>query len=104
MTSSFSERIKNIILQIPIGRVATYGQIAAFAGNPRASRQVAWILHSCTKKDNLPWHRVINSKGRISLPHSGGYELQKKLLELEGIIFRKDDSIDLNIFLCKAFK
>lgn len=104
MTSSFSERIKHIILQIPIGRVATYGQIAAFAGNPRASRQVAWILHSCTKKDNLPWHRVINSKGRISLPRSGGYELQKKLLELEGIIFRKDDSIDLNIFLYKAFQ
>jgi methylated-DNA-protein-cysteine methyltransferase-like protein len=104
MTSSISERIKQIILQIPKGKVATYGQIAVLAGNPRAARQVSWILHSCSKKDNLPWHRVINSKGYISLPHSRGYELQKKLLELEGIIFRKDDSIDLNIFLYKAFR
>jgi methylated-DNA-protein-cysteine methyltransferase-like protein len=104
MTSSFSERIKQIILQIPKGKVATYGQIAFLAGNPRAARQVSWILHSCSKKDNLPWHRVINSKGYISLPPSRGYELQKKLLELEGIIFRKDDSIDLNIFLYKAFQ
>ena len=104
MTSSFSERIKQIIVQIPIGKVATYGQIAAVAGNPRAARQVSWILHSCTKKDNLPWHRVINSKGCISLPRFGGYEIQKKLLELEGVSFREDDSIDLNIFLYREFK
>ncbi|MFX1494230.1 MAG: MGMT family protein, partial [Promethearchaeota archaeon] len=63
MPISFSQNIRELIKQIPYGRIATYGQIAAFAGNPRAARQVAWILHSCSKKDNLPWHRVINSKG-----------------------------------------
>ncbi len=99
MNDSFSERIKQLIKQIPSGKVATYGQIAAYAGNPRAARQVAWILHSCSRKDNLPWHRVINSKGRISLPYDGGYEVQKKLLELEGIVFNEDDFIDLNIYI-----
>ncbi len=99
MIDTFSERIKQLIKQIPSGKVATYGQIAAYAGNPRAARQVAWILHSCSRKDNLPWHRVINSKGGISLPYDGGYEVQKKLLELEGIVFNEDDFIDLDIYI-----
>ena len=102
MNETFSERIKQLIKQIPSGKVATYGQIAARAGNPRAARQVAWILHSCSKKDNLPWHRVINSKGRISLPYDGGYQMQKKLLELEGIVFNEDDIIDLEIYICRV--
>ncbi len=101
MTISFSQNVKKLIKQIPYGRVATYGQIAAHAGNPRAARQVAWILHSCSRKDNLPWHRVINSKGRISLPHGGGYETQKKLLEIEGIVFKENNSINLNIYQWK---
>ncbi len=95
---SFSQNVKSLIKQIPYGKVATYGQIAAYSGNPRAARQVAWILHSCSRKDNLPWHRVINSKGCISLPHRGGYETQKKLLEIEGIIFKKNNSINLKIY------
>ena len=97
--NKFSHRVKRLIKAIPYGKVATYGQIASLAGNSRASRQVAWILHSCSEKDGLPWHRVINSKGRISLPHQGGYETQKKLLELEGIAFRENGSIDLDTFL-----
>jgi methylated-DNA-protein-cysteine methyltransferase-like protein len=95
MGSSFSENAREIIKQIPHGKVATYGQIAASAGNPRAARQVAWILHSSSKKYNLPWHRVINSKGYISLPRFGGYELQKQLLLNEGIEFKENDLIDL---------
>ena len=94
-----SHRVKRLIKEIPHGKVATYGQIASHAGNSRAARQVAWILHSCSEKDGLPWHRVINSKGRISLPPQGGYELQKKLLELEGISFKENGSIDLDRFL-----
>ncbi|MFX0147601.1 MAG: MGMT family protein, partial [Candidatus Hodarchaeota archaeon] len=85
MIESFSQQVKQLIKQIPFGKVATYGQIATLAGNPRGARQVSWILHSSSKKDNLPWHRVINSKGGISLPIGGGYETQKRLLELEGI-------------------
>ncbi|MHA1254651.1 MAG: MGMT family protein [Promethearchaeota archaeon] len=99
MKQSFTERLKALIKQIPIGKVATYGQIALYAGNPRASRQVAWVLHSSSRKDNLPWHRVINSKGRISLPKGRGYELQKKLLENEGVVFDEDDFIDLDEYI-----
>ncbi|MFX1284206.1 MAG: MGMT family protein [Promethearchaeota archaeon] len=104
MNSSFSQRVKDIIKKIPTGKVATYGQIATYAGNPRASRQVAWILHSSSQKDNLPWHRVINSKGRISLPHNGGYEIQKELLEKEGIVFSVNDKIDFNLYLWQIFE
>ena len=83
--SSFSQRIKDIIKKIPRGKVATYGQIATMAGNPRAARQVVRILHSSSRKDRLPWHRVINSKGRISLKPGFGYETQKSLLLKERI-------------------
>lgn len=100
MDNSFFERVKKLIKQIPNGKVATYGQIAVYAGNPRAARQVAWILHSSSRKYNLPWHRVINSRGCISLPPHRGYKIQKRLLEQEGIIFQEDGSIDLNIYRC----
>lgn len=103
MTSPFSQRVKDIIKKIPTGKVATYGQIATYAGNPRASRQVAWILHSSSRKDSLPWHRVINSKGFISLPHNGGYETQKELLETEGVVFDKNDRINFERYLWKIF-
>lgn len=99
MNQSLTERIKQLIKHIPAGKVATYGQIAIYAGNPRASRQVSWILHSSSRKDNLPWHRVINSKGRISLPKERGYDLQKKLLETEGVVFKENDFIDLDKYI-----
>jgi methylated-DNA-protein-cysteine methyltransferase-like protein len=104
MNESFSQNVKNIIKKIPKGKVATYGQIATYSGNPRASRQVAWILHSSSRKDNLPWHRVVNSKGRISLPHNGGYETQKGLLEKEGIVFSTNDRINFDIYLWKIIE
>ena len=99
MKQSFTEKLMALIKRIPTGKVATYGQIALYAGNPRASRQVAWVLHSSSRKDNLPWHRVINSKGRISLPKDRGYDLQKKLLENEGVVFDEDGFIDLDEYI-----
>jgi len=99
MHRTFYLRTIDIIKRIPKGKVATYGQIAAFAGNYRAARQVAYVLHSSSRKENLPWHRVVNSKGSISLKSSSGYEVQKKFLKKEGIIFKKDDCIDLKRFL-----
>ena len=96
---SFSQRVKDIVKKIPRGKVATYGQIAAYAGNPRAARQVVWILHSSSRKDRLPWHRVINRKGRISLKPNYGYEIQKELLWKEGIKFDKNDTIDFDRYL-----
>jgi len=95
----FQKQVIRIIKKIPRGKVATYGQIAAVAGNPRAARQVVRALHTSSEKENLPWHRVINSKGQISLKPGYGYELQKALLEDEGIAFDERDTIDLNRFL-----
>ena len=99
MMNQFTIDVKKLILQIPAGRVATYGQIAAQAGNPRAARQVARILHACARKDGLPWHRVVNQHGRISLRQSQGYEIQQTLLELEGVVFSENNRIDLERFI-----
>ena len=96
---SFTQRGKDILKKIPQGKVATYGQIAALAGNPRAVRQVVWTLHSSTEKDKLPWHRVVNSKGQISLKPNYGYEIQKELLRKEGVKFDKNDTIDFDRYL-----
>lgn len=99
MCKSFYQRVIDVIKIIPEGKVSTYGQIASYAGNSRAARQVSYILHSSSRKENLPWHRVVNSKGRISLKPNHGYELQKRLLEREGIEFNEDDCINLKHFL-----
>jgi methylated-DNA-protein-cysteine methyltransferase-like protein len=96
---SFADRVKRLIAAIPGGRVATYGQIAACAGNHRASRQVAWLLHSSSRKDNLPWHRVINSLGGISLPVGGGFEEQRTALEAEGVAVDQKGRVDLKKYL-----
>lgn len=82
-----------------MGKVLTYGRIAKIAGNPRAARQVSWILNSSTQKYNLPWHRVINSKGLIALKSIDDKEYQKGLLESEGIEISKNFKIDLKIYL-----
>jgi methylated-DNA-protein-cysteine methyltransferase-like protein len=98
-TETFTQRVIKAIKTVPRGKVATYGLIALVAGNPRGSRQVAWILHSVTEKEKLPWHRLINRQGKISLPKGAGYEMQKELLVEEGIAFDRDDRIDLDRFL-----
>jgi len=96
---SFTIRVIEAIRTIPPGRVATYGQIAGMAGNLRAARQVARILHACSHTQGLPWHRVVNREGRIALAASRGYEDQKRLLETEGVRFDGTGRIDLERFL-----
>jgi methylated-DNA-protein-cysteine methyltransferase-like protein len=96
--ATFFRRVVDVIKKIPAGKVATYGQIAALAGNSRAARQVAWVLHSASDKEKLPWQRVINSQGGISLPRYGGYELQRALLVKEGVKFDVADRVDLARF------
>jgi methylated-DNA-protein-cysteine methyltransferase related protein len=96
---SFTDTVKRIILEIPSGSVTTYGMIAACAGNPGAARQVARILHSSSRKDGLPWHRVVNRNGGISLKPLNGYEIQRQLLEKEGVTFDENDAIDFDAFL-----
>ncbi|MCF8104441.1 MAG: MGMT family protein [Desulfohalobiaceae bacterium] len=99
MSSLFSIQVKKFIQMIPRGRVTTYGLLARSAGNRRAARQVVRILHACSSREDLPWHRVVNRGGRIALPRFRGYELQKSLLEAEGIVFLDDERIDFGHYL-----
>lgn len=82
---SFSSAVIEIVRAIPRGRVASYGQIAIMAGNPRGARGVVWILRSSSRKYNLPWHRVLRMDGCIALRSGEGREEQISLLEAEGV-------------------
>lgn len=82
--NEFTSEVIRIIKEIPKGKVMSYGQIAICAGNPRAARQVSRILHSMSNTQQLPWHRVINSKGGISLTGQAGF-VQASMLSEEGI-------------------
>lgn len=83
---TFKEQVIRKIKSIPPGKVATYGQIAALAGSPRAALMVGRILHNSSESERLPWQRVINSKGRISIINMAfPAELQAQLLCSEGI-------------------
>ncbi|VAW44161.1 hypothetical protein MNBD_GAMMA02-1359 [hydrothermal vent metagenome] len=95
----FTLKIIQTIATIPAGKVATYGQIAAMAGNHRGARQVSRVLHTCSSKYQLPWHRVIGAAGKISIPKDqSGYLRQKKKLQQEGIEFGLSDTIDLSTY------
>ncbi len=73
--------------------------MAKLAGNPRAARQVSWVLHSSSKKYKLPWHRVISSTGSLSMKSIDDKQFHKKLLELEGIQFSDTFKVDLKLYL-----
>lgn len=96
----FTERVIHIIKSIPAGHVMSYGQIAAAAGNPRGARQISRILHSMSRKYELPWHRVINAQGGISTPENAEEKglNQRDLLESEGVIFNPNNKIDLTVY------
>ncbi|MBU0984149.1 MAG: MGMT family protein [candidate division Zixibacteria bacterium] len=96
---TFTEKALAVIQSIPEGKVMTYGSVAAAAGSPRGARQVVRVLHSLSDKEGLPWHRVVNREGRISLERGRGYELQKALLEDEGVVFGLTERIDLDTYL-----
>jgi methylated-DNA-protein-cysteine methyltransferase related protein len=96
--SPLTEAIVAVLKEIPFGRVASYGSIAARAGSPNGARTVVRILNSLSEKENLPWHRVVNREGRIVLPMGGGFELQKALLEREGVGSDESGRIDLERF------
>ncbi|MCG8550602.1 MAG: MGMT family protein [Desulfobacterales bacterium] len=95
----FTQDVVEIIKSIPEGKVSTYGTIALMAGHSNGARQVTRIIHSMSRKHNLPWHRIINAKGLISLPKSCGYEEQKARLQDEGVLFDAKDRIDLKQYL-----
>ncbi len=99
MTDSFFELVYRIVRCIPPGKVATYGQIARLAGKPRGARTVGWALHSMPEDSNVPWQRVVNARGVITLDARGpGGAIQRALLEAEGIVFDEQGRIDLEAF------
>lgn len=95
------EAICAVVRRIPLGWVATYGQVAAMAGLPRRARLVGRVLQHLDPVAKIPWHRVVNAKGEVSysLSRNGGDALQRRLLEKEGIRF--DDRNRLNLERCR---
>lgn len=88
-----NEEVKHSIIQvigaIPKGKVCTYGNVAKLAGLPNHARYVGSVLKNLPSNSTIPWHRVINSKGAISFPlGSDKWQLQKKKLEDEGVLFK----------------
>lgn len=93
------QMIWQVIAAIPAGCVASYGQVAELAGLGRGARQVGRALRNLPKDTQLPWHRVINASGRISLDRdSSGYCIQKQRLEAEGVEFNLSGAINLKRF------
>lgn len=99
MATEFHKRTIAVLKKVPRGKVVTYGLVAAMAGNPRGARQVVRTLNTAWDKEKLPWHRVINSQGKISLKPGQGYELQKRLLEKESVKFGPAGQVDLAKYL-----
>lgn len=91
-------RISRVVSRIPKGRVATYGQIARLAGLGGQARLVGYAMHALPAGTRVPWQRVVNARGEISLPGSSAVR-QRKLLETEGVRFDARGRIDLDSFL-----
>ncbi|HEY9908935.1 MAG TPA: MGMT family protein [Thermosynechococcaceae cyanobacterium] len=91
------DAIYAVVRQIPVGQVATYGQVAELASLPRRARLVGYALFRVAPESDVPWHRVINAKGQISESpfRLGGDYLQRSLLEAEGVEFNAKDQVDL---------
>jgi methylated-DNA-protein-cysteine methyltransferase-like protein len=92
-------RIWQVIALIPAGSVATYGDVARQAGMPGAARRVGHSLRRLPQDTKIPWHRVINAQGRISLPEgTASRYIQRTRLEAEGIVFRNSGTVDMSRF------
>ena len=92
-------RIYAAVQQIPRGQVSTYGDVARRAGLPGRARQVGYALHALSEDADVPWQRVINAQGRVSLgDHVGMDRLQQEMLEAEGVEFDSRGRVDLERF------
>lgn len=96
------EKIYEVVSNIPEGKVATYGQVALLAGNPRWARVVGYALHKNPAFGIIPCHRVVNRDGKTAESFAfGGGDIQRQMLEQEGIVFEKDGRIDLSKYIWK---
>lgn len=90
------EKIYEVVKSIPEGKVATYGQVACLAGNPHWARVVGYALHNNPNPSEIPCYRVVNREGKVAAGFVfGGGEVQRQLLESDGIVFEPDGTIDL---------
>ena len=104
---AFFEKVWELVRQIPPGKVCTYGRIAANIPPPggmsirayevRGARMVGGAMAACP--EDVPWQRVINSQGKVSLRQGGGGETQRQLLVDEGVVFDIKDRVDLKVYL-----
>ena len=85
---SLRDRVYELMSQLPADKVTTYGDLAAFAGHPYAARRVGEIAHG--GPDELPWHRLVNARGGLAVGFPGGQDVQRQLLEQDGIRCDKD--------------
>ena len=111
--SEFKQKVIEMIRLVPSGKVVSYGQVAAYIGVPRAARQVGGTLRSLEGNVDLPWWRVINNQGKITIKGNwhNDKNIQKKLLESEDIIVSSDYTLDIKKYrfiadykLLKKFK
>ena len=97
--ADINHRVWQVVASIPKGRVATYGGVAEKAGLARAARRVGSALRGLPPDSKIPWHRVVNAGGKISLPEgSASRRTQRDRLEREGVLFGKTGRIDLERF------
>jgi len=99
--TSFDQRVHAAVLKIPCGQLATYGQIAELIGAYGCARQVGWALRRLPLPSTVPWHRVVNARGRISMSPSreGSDWMQRQLLLAEGIPVGADGQVPLRRYL-----
>lgn len=97
---NFKELVKKHVQEVPKGKLVSYGQVAAACGSPRAARQVGWMLHTLDGDNSVPWWRVINAQGYISIKGNlySTPLAQKSLIESEGIPVDADFHMDLEKF------
>ncbi|QNH51973.1 methylated-DNA--[protein]-cysteine S-methyltransferase [Acinetobacter venetianus] len=98
-SNELHRQILEVIALIPYGKVATYGQIAKLAGIPKHARLVGYVLKHLDQESSIPWHRVINSQGKISVMriNEKGGNIQQQLLADEGI-YVLNNKINLKVF------
>ena len=94
---SFYDAVYSLVREIPVGRICTYGRIAAALGSPRAARAVGYALFHLPEGSDVPWQRVVNAKGEISPRSQPGR--QRSLLESEGVEFSDAGTISVQRFL-----
>ncbi len=97
---SYYDRVYEVVKRIPSGKVATYGQIAALTGSPRASRAVGYALHFNPDPSHIPCFRVVNRFGRCAPAFAfGGPDVQAQMLRADGVEVSEDGYVDLDKYL-----